>query len=103
METRAAWEVHVMYLTLAAAFLYPVWRPLHKAWVQLLWLAAAAIGLLPLLNAFTTNRHLGISLAQGDWIMAGFDLTALATGVIFAVFALRLQRRGARTAAGASK
>ncbi len=93
MENRAAWEVHAMYLTLAATFLYPVWRPLQKAWIELLWLAAAAIGLLPLLNALTTGRHLGFSLPQGDWIMAGFDLTALATGVVFAAFALRLQRK----------
>jgi uncharacterized iron-regulated membrane protein len=91
MATRSAWEVHAMYLTLLVCFLYPRLRPLQKAWVELLWLAAAAIGLLPLLNALTTQRHLGVSLAQGDWIMAGFDLTALATGLVFAVFAYRLQ------------
>ncbi len=93
METRADWEVHAMYLTLAASFLYPIWRQLEKAWVELLWLAAAAYALLPLLNALTTERHLGVSLLQGDWIMAGFDLTMLATGLVFAVFAIRLQKR----------
>jgi hypothetical protein len=91
MEGRAAWEVNVMFLALAAAFIYPVLRPLRKAWIELLWLAAASIGLLPLLNALTTNRHLGVSLTQGDRIMAGFDLTALMTGLIFGLFALRLQ------------
>ena len=99
---RAAWEVHAMYLTLAAMLLYPVWRPLQKAWVDLLWLAAAAYALLPLVNAWTTNRGLFNSLAQGDWIMAGFDLSALATGLVFAVFALRLQRKHARARQPAS-
>ncbi len=96
---RAEWEVHAMYLTLAATLLYPVWRPLQKAWVELLWLAAASYVLLPVLNALTTGRGLLHSIAQGDWIMAGFDLSALATGLVFAVFAYRLQRRyaGART------
>jgi uncharacterized iron-regulated membrane protein len=94
METRAAWEVHVMYLTFAAAFLYPIVRPLQKAWVELLWVAAAAIGLLPLANALTTERHLGVSLAQHDWVMAGFDLTALAVGIVFSLFAWRLQKYG---------
>jgi hypothetical protein len=99
---RAAWETHAMYLTLAAMLLYPVWRPLQKAWVDLLWLAAAAYALLPLVNALTTERHLLNSLAQGDWIMAGFDLAAFVTGVVFAVFALRMQRRSARPATAAA-
>jgi uncharacterized iron-regulated membrane protein len=93
MAGRAEWEVHAMYLTLAALLLYPAWRPLDKAWRDLLWLAAAAYCLLPVLNALTTARHLGNSLPQGDWIMAGFDLSALASGLVFAVFALRMQRK----------
>jgi H+/gluconate symporter-like permease len=93
LETRAAWEVHVMYLTFAAMLFYPVWRELDKAWIEMLWLAAASYLLLPVVNALTTQRHLGVSIGAGDWIMAGFDLTALATGVIFALFARRLQRK----------
>jgi uncharacterized iron-regulated membrane protein len=90
---RAAWETHAMYLTLAAMLLYPVWRPLKKAWVELLWLAAASYVLLPVVNTLTTERGLFNSIEQGDWIMAGFDLSALATGLVFAAFALRLQRK----------
>jgi uncharacterized iron-regulated membrane protein len=93
MDSRAEWEVHAMYQTLAATLLFPVVRPLEKAWRELLWLAAAAYCLLPVLNAFTTDRHLGNSVLQGDWIMAGFDLTVLACGLVFAVFAIRIGRR----------
>ncbi len=91
MVTRAEWEVHAMYITLAALLVYPAWRPLDKAWRELLWLAAAAYCLLPFINVIMTDRHLTVSIMNGDWIMAGFDLTMLATGLVFAVFALRLK------------
>ncbi len=50
-------------------------------------------GALPLLNAITTDRHLVHSLRAGDWVMGGFDLSALALGLAFALWAWRLQRR----------
>jgi hypothetical protein len=95
MEARAEWEVHVMYLTMAAMFVYPMFRPPERTRVEMLWLCAAAYGLLPVLNALTTSRHLGHSLPHGDWIMAGFDLTALACGAIAAVCALKVRRSAA--------
>lgn len=64
-----------------------------RGWVDLLWLASAAYGLLPIINAMTTDRHLANSLAQGDWLFAGVDLTFLATGILFAVAAVKLQQR----------
>lgn len=47
-----------------------------------------------MLNALTTGRHLGRSLPEGDWVFAGFDLSMLAFGVIFASLAVQLDRRG---------
>ncbi|MDZ7864980.1 PepSY-associated TM helix domain-containing protein [Acidovorax sp.] len=96
---RRDWEVHAMFITWGLLLLYPALRtPLH-AWVESLWLAAAAFALLPLLNAFTTERHLGASLPAGDWVLAGFDLTLLALGACFAVAAHRVRRRLHATAA----
>ncbi len=92
LERRAEWEVHTMYLTLAAMFLYALTRPPERTRVEMLWLCAGAYALLPVLNALTTQRHLGHSLAQGDWIMAGFDLTALALGAIAAACALKVRQ-----------
>ena len=89
LTTRAEWEVHTMYLTMAALFLYPVVRSIDKARVEMLGLCASAYLLLPVVNALTTTRHLGVSLPDGDWIMAGFDLTSLACGVIAAALALK--------------
>ena len=90
MSTRATWEVHAMYLTMAAMFAYPMFRPPERARVEMLWLCTAAYGLLPVLNALTTSRHLGHSLGEGDWIMAGFDLTALGCAAISAVCAVKV-------------
>ena len=73
--------------------LYAIARPERRAWVELLALAALAFGLLPLLNALTTDRHLGVTLPAGDGGLAGVDLTMLALAAMFAAMALRLQRR----------
>jgi hypothetical protein len=86
-----------MYLTMAAMFAYPMFRPPARARVEMLWLCAAAYGLLPVLNALTTSRHLGHTVAQGDWIMAGFDLTALGCGAIAAACAAKVSRSQAMT------
>jgi hypothetical protein len=92
LPLRAEWEVQVMYLTIAAMFIYPLIRAPRRARVEMLWLCATAYAMLPVLNALTTQRHLGRSLPQGDWVMAGFDLTALACGAIAAACALQVRR-----------
>lgn len=93
---RAAWEVHIMYLTMAAMFIYPAFRPPARARVELLWLCAAVYGLLPLLNGLTTERHLGRSISEGDWIMAGFDLVALCCGAVAAICAIKVNSSQAK-------
>ncbi len=92
LGTRASWEVHVMFLTMAAMFVYPALRSPAQARVEMLWICAAAFGLLPVVNALTTTRHLGHSIPQGDWIMAGFDLAALACGAVAVVCALKVRK-----------
>jgi uncharacterized iron-regulated membrane protein len=92
MPGRDAWEVHAMFITLGLTLLYPSVRNMEKAKIEMLWFGAAAYGLLPVLNALTTDRHLGNSLVQGDWIMAGFDLTVIVCGIIFAGFAITLKQ-----------
>jgi len=81
---RAAWEAHVMFIVWAAMLAYPALRPPTRAWIETLRLAALAYALLPLVNALTTERHLGTSLPAGDWVLAGFDLSMLGLGLLFA-------------------
>jgi len=101
---RREWEAHALFITWGLLLLYPALRTPSRAWLETLWLAAAAFALLPLLNLLTTDRHLGVTLPAGDWVLAGFDLTMLALGACFAVAARRVRRKQlaaapARTAA----
>lgn len=96
---RAAWEMHALFLVWGALFVHAALRPAARAWVEQCVLSAAAFTLLPLLNALTTERWLGVSLPQGDWVMAGFDLAMLALGALFAALAWYLSRRRSREVA----
>ncbi len=75
------------------AYLHAAVRPTAQAWVEQLALAASLYALLPLLNALTTQSHLGYSLFQGDWVRAGFDLAMFATGLLLAWTTWHLQRK----------
>lgn len=84
LPERGEWEVHAMFLTWAALLLHAALRPTARAWSEQLGVAALAFGLLPPLNALTTERGLVHSLRAGDWVFAGFDLVMLAVGAAFA-------------------
>lgn len=90
---RASWEGHALFIAWAVMLLHAFLRPARRGWREQLWLAAAAFGLLPALNAATTDRHLGVTLAAGAWDLAGVDLVMLALGLGFAAVAWRLGRR----------
>lgn len=94
MPGRADWEMHALFIAWGLLFVHAVIRRAqrHKVWIEQLWIAAASYALLPLLNVFTSSRHLGVSLVQGDWIMAGFDLTVLVIGLACGFAAYRAQR-----------
>lgn len=102
LASRAEWEVHCLFLMWLAMFLHAALRPACRVWTEQSWLAAGAFGLLPLVNALTTDRHLAASLPAGDWVFAGFDLAMLALGLVFAAVAWRIERH-ARSAPDASK
>ncbi|PRB84388.1 PepSY domain-containing protein [Pseudomonas sp. MYb185] len=92
MAERANWEANVLFLIWGEALLYAFFRDTRKAWVELLWLAAAAYALLPVVNVLTTDKHLGVTVPAGDWVLAGFDLTMLGLGLAFAYMALKVRR-----------
>lgn len=92
MADRANWEANFLFLIWGEALIYAFFRNTRKAWVELLWLASAAFTLLPLVNALTTDKHLGLTLPAGDWVLAGFDLTMLALGFAFGYMAIKVKR-----------
>ena len=105
IEGRAQWEAHAMFIAWAVMLAHAFLRQPARAWPEQLWIAAAASGLLPVLNALTTDRHLGVTLPAGVWDLAGFDLVMLAFGLAFACAASmvghsRRTTRAARPASG---
>ncbi|WP_051180585.1 PepSY-associated TM helix domain-containing protein [Caballeronia insecticola] len=85
-------EINLFFAIWGATLLYAIARPAKRAWIELLWLATAMLALLPVLNALTTNRPVWRSVAQGDWVFAGFDLMMWAFAALHAVLALRVAR-----------
>jgi len=93
LANRASREFDALFAVWLLAFCYAFLRPLHRAWIELLWAVCVAFALLPVINALTTSRHLAGSLAQGDWVMAGVDITLWALALAFGLIALKVQRR----------
>ncbi len=102
MENRAQWEIHVMFISWLACLLCPLLRPVQKGWHELLWVATAIFGLLPIVNALTTDRHLINSIKENDWIFIGADSIFIATGLLCAFAAYQLQRSDKQTVATTS-
>jgi hypothetical protein len=61
-------------------------------------LAAIALAGLPLLSLVTTDHGLPTSIAAGDWVLAGVDLSALGCGLVLAWVVMKIRRRTALAA-----
>ncbi|MBS7597770.1 MULTISPECIES: PepSY-associated TM helix domain-containing protein [Pseudomonas] len=92
LEGRADWEINCFFLLWALSLLHAMLRPGRRAWAEQLGLGALLWAALPLLNGLTTGQGLNHSIAVGDWAMAGFDLSALASGLFLAWAATKMWR-----------
>lgn len=92
LEGRADWEINSFFLLWALSLLHAMLRPGRRAWAEQLGLGALLWAALPLLNGLTTGQGLNHSIAVGDWAMAGFDLTALVSGLFLAWAAGKMWR-----------
>ncbi len=89
---RPDWEVTVFFAAWLLAGAHAIVRPIERAWSEQLAFAALLFFALPILNAVTTSAHLGVTLANRNWVLAGFDLAALAIGLLLAYLALHVHR-----------
>ena len=96
MDKRSEWEIHIFFMVWGFTLMWALARPAKRAWIELLWAGVAALALLPVLNALTTDRPLWRSLAQGDWVFAGLELTLLALAALHAYLAVRTARHQPR-------
>jgi len=92
MAERADAEVNVFFYAWGAALLAAFLWPKRLMWAWQLYVGAAMFLLIPVINALTTHAHLGVTLRNGDWVLAGFDLMMVAFGAVLAYCALRMQR-----------
>jgi hypothetical protein len=90
---RSDWEVNAFFIAWGLSVLHAIVRQGRRGWVEQLSVGAMLFIGVPVLNALTTSQHLGVSLANGDWAMAGFDLTCLGSGVFLAWAAWKMQHR----------
>ena len=90
MQDRAQWEIHILFLAIAFSIIFACVRRPAQAWVVLLGATAALLCALPFYNMVATPSGLFAMIAQGDYVMAGADLTVFVFGLAFGAVALRV-------------
>ena len=95
---RAGLEMVAFYAAWLLALVHAAVRG-RAAWREQSWAVAALALAAVLLNWATTGHHLGHTLAQGLWAVAGMDLLLLALAAGAARTGLHLGRRAASTTA----
>jgi uncharacterized iron-regulated membrane protein len=103
---KGGWEETVFWCAWALALVHALLRtaPLRQAriapaWREQCWAIVALALATVAANWWSTGDHLGRTLAQGYWPVAGLDLALLAAGGIAALAARTLARREAAQAA----
>ena len=95
LEGRADMEVAATFWVWGLFHLFALVRPARRAWIEGFALAGLLFLILPLVNLFTSPRHLGVSLPTGDWFMVSFDCAFWAVGFSLMLIARTLQKRPA--------
>lgn len=78
-----------MWFGLAAASLI---RPVRRAWIETLAIAAALCAAVPIVNALTTDRGLMQSIMAGDGLFVAFDIVMLTSAALLGFAAWQAAR-----------
>lgn len=92
MAQRADWEIRSFFIVWLLCFIHPLLRAHKRAWLEQLWVSAALFLTLPLFSFSLERSHLLASLSQGQWLLAGMDLSLLACAALLAYAAWKLGR-----------
>ncbi|MBM0107467.1 PepSY domain-containing protein [Steroidobacter sp. S1-65] len=95
LAERPTWEVRAFFAAWLLSFVVPLIRPAKAAWKAQFLAAATLFGALPVVNALTTDAHLGVTLASRNWVYAGFDLTCLGIAALLGLIAWHASRTSA--------
>lgn len=92
LAQRIDWEIRCLFIAWALCLVHPLLRSYRRAWIEQLALASLLYAGLPLLNLSLPDSHLLTTLAHGQWLVAGMDLTLLALAALFGLAAWKLTR-----------
>lgn len=94
---RESWEINSLFITwfiiLISPFILAKKFTIQALWIKQLLLASTLYLSLPILNAITSDKNVVSALLQGDWVIAGFDLTMILLGLTFGYAARHLMKK----------
>ncbi len=93
---RTDWEVRSFYLVWLGSLIWAFVRKPARGWKEQLGLTGALCLALPVLGFVTPRSSLTFTIAHGDWMTAGVDLTSMAIGLCVLATALYAGQLGAR-------
>ena len=88
LPMRLNWEIRTFFIVWVLTLVYAACRTHRQAWLELLMLATAAFALLPIVNFMTGGQALWNTIANGQWVIASFDLAMWVLAALF-FFSLR--------------
>ncbi len=83
MDLRSDWEIRSFFIIWLLSLIYAALRPHRQAWLELLAFATLAFALLPVINFMTGGQALWNSIANGQWMIASFDLAMWLLAILF--------------------
>lgn len=92
LAQRSDWEIRAFFIVWGLCSIHPILRPHKRAWIEQLVLGAILFAGLPLFGLVLPYSGLLSTLANGSWLLAGMDLTLLATAALLGYSALKLAR-----------
>lgn len=92
LAQRSDWEIRMFFVAWGLCVLHPMLRPHKQAWIEQLRVAAVLFVGLPLFGLGLSHSGLPSTLANGQWLLVGIDLTLLVTAAVLGYAALALAR-----------
>lgn len=101
---RSVWEIRGFIFVWCVSLIHSLLRRnLLVSWQEQLYAAALLLTFIPMANSITTDSHLLVTLPQGQWGVAGVDLTSMTAGILLGALARRVGRGGVINAKGARR
>jgi Uncharacterized iron-regulated membrane protein len=84
LENRSELEIRSFFIVWLLTLIYAMFRTHRQAWLELLAFATAIFALLPIVNFMTGGQPLWNTMANGQWMIASFDLAMWLLAILFA-------------------